>query len=105
MVDIIEAVAYHLFVFRNSDGHVGCISGFHFKQVPGPFDTDGRHGYTVLGRQTSVRSAEASFRLTAVVVIRIGHATRSELPEFFLVGATYERHVVIADTERCENSN
>jgi hypothetical protein len=97
-------VAYHFLIFRNPDGYIGCVPGFHFKHVPGPFDFDGRHSHAVLSLQTTVRRPEACFCLATIVVKRIGHAGRFELSEFSLVSAAYESYVVVIDTERCEKS-
>lgn len=94
-------MTHHLFVIRNSYGYVSGVPGFHLEHVPGPFDPHGGHCHTVLRRQTPVGRSEARFRLTAVIVKRIGHARRFQLTESLLVHATYERHVVVTDAKRC----
>lgn len=97
-------LTHHFLIVRNPDGHVGSVSSFHFKHVSGPFDFDGRHGSAVLCRQATIRRPEARFRLTAGVVKWIHYTCRSQLTEFPLVGATYERYVVVTNTERYASS-
>jgi len=94
-------LTHHLLIVRDTDGHIGSVPSFHFKHVPDPFDLDGRHCSAVLGRQATIRRPEARFRLTTVVVKRVHYTSRSQLTEFPLVGATYERYVVVTNAERC----
>jgi len=95
-------LTHHLLIVRDTDGHIGSVPSFHFKHVPSPFDFDGRHCSAVLGRQATIRRPEARFRLTTVVVKRVHYTSRSQLTEFPLVGATYERYVVVTNAERCK---
>jgi len=99
----VYTLTHHFLIVRNADGHIGSVPSFHFKHVSGPFDFDGCHGGAVLCRQATIRRPEARFRLTTVVVKRIHYTCRSQLTEFPLVGATYERYVVVTNTERYAN--